>query len=365
MWQGGRGILILALGSPEYGRMAANLASSIRYADANIKIHLVWSGAGISHLTEKHKALFTSMAECPLEYYTKPNRQPIVGAENFSPLQPTTGHGQMQNDRSVRNPLLGRGQGGAVSYIKAKTCIYELSPFDETLFLDADMIWFSNPQRKNASTMFDELAGVELTFQNRGYFDLRNEKLNETYSNWCNIAEVKEKYFTGGIEENKGRFYHLHSEFVFFTRSESNKQFFDLAKEIFGNPKVKPAVFDGDIPDELAFDIAVALTGKNPHRDGFLPIHWFAMEGPANISQLQNKFYGLSMGGNNLPKQIMEKYKMLARFYARALNLPYSFSITPKKRIYHFYEMSKKLKQFFLREHLNTRTHEHLNALTH
>ena len=294
----GKGILIVALGAPEYGRMAANLASSIRYIDQGMKIHMVWSGQSISHLSEEHKALFTSMAECPPEYYTK--------------------HGK-------------------TVYIKAKTCIYELSPFEETIFLDADMIWFSGPNRKNASSLFEELKDVELTFQHRGYFDLSRDDINERYSNWCNIAEVKEKYFDGSIgqeakEAGFGRYYHLHSEFIFFKRSESNKAFFDLCREIFDNPKVKPALFDGDIPDELAFDIAVAVTGKNPHKDSFLPIHWYAIEGRANLNQIQDKFYGISMGGNNLPPSVMDKYKMLAKFYARALKLPHSFSITPKKR---------------------------------
>jgi len=304
--QGGAGILIIALGAPQYGRMAANLASSIRFADAEVKIHLVWSGASISHLSDKHKALFTSMSECPAEYYTKPLPKSFPEGE---------------------------GQGGAKTvFLKAKTCIYELSPFDETIFLDADMIWFSNPQKKNASTLFNELKGTELTFQNRGHFDLRNEKLKEDYSNWCSIKEVKEKYFAGGIEENKGRFYHLHSEFIYFSRSESNKQFFDLARQIFDEPKVKPASFDGDIPDELAFDIAVAITGKNPHKEHFRPIHWFAMDGRANLNELQHKYYGLSMGGNNLPPAIINRYKMLAKFYARHFGLPYSFTIEPKKR---------------------------------
>ena len=289
----GRGILIIALGAPEYGRMAANLASSIRFADADIKIHLVWSGASISHLTEAHKALFTSMQECPPKYYTK---------------------------------------NGNTVYLKAKTFVYELSPFEETLFLDADMIWFSNPKKQNATTVFNKLQGVELTFQNRGYFDLKADIINEHYSNWCNIKEVKEKYLTGAIEKDAGRFYHLHSEFIYFARSESNRQFFKLAQQIFDKPKVKSAEFDGDIPDELAFDIAVAITGKNPHRDNFKPVHWFAMDGRANLHELQHKYCGLSMGGNNLPPAVMEKYKMLAKFYARALKLPYSFSIQPKKR---------------------------------
>lgn len=172
-----RGIVIIALGSPQYGRLAANLASSIRYKDKDINIHLVHTAQSVSHLTEKHKALFSSFAECPPQYYTK-------------------------NDKAV--------------YLKAKTCIYELSPFDETLMLDADMIWFGS---KSATNLFDELKDVDFTIQNRNYFDLGSDKLDEKYSDWCNIKEVKEKYNT------TGRFYHLHSEFIFFNAAKATNSF--------------------------------------------------------------------------------------------------------------------------------------------
>lgn len=292
----GRGILIIALGHPQYGNMAANLASSIKFMDKDMKIHLVHTDSSITHFTDKHKSLFTSMQVCPPEYYTK-------------------------NDKTV--------------YLKAKTCIYELSPFDKTLFLDADMIWFSSDKDfKRATTIFDELNDVDLTFQNRGFFDLRNDddKIKQDFIYWCNILEVKQKYFNGTpIEENKGRFYHLHSEFIYFNRNFENQKFFNLAREIFDNPKVKAADFDGDIPDELAFDIAVAITGKNPHKDFFLPIHWFNTEGRFNSATDRAKYYGMSIGGHNTIGQTLNMYNEFAKFYARQLHLPYHFKIFPKK----------------------------------
>ncbi len=279
-----RGIVIIALGSPQYGRLAANLASSIRYKDKDINIHLVHTAQSVSHLTEKHKALFSSFAECPPQYYTK-------------------------NDKAV--------------YLKAKTCIYELSPFDETLMLDADMIWFGS---KSATNLFDELKDVDFTIQNRNYFDLGSDKLDEKYSDWCNIKEVKEKYNT------TGRFYHLHSEFIFFKRSESNKQFFDLTRQIFDNPQVKPLKFDNDIPDELAFDIAVAITGKHPHQDNYLPVFWFAMDHKAAFKDLAKTYYGYSIGGNILPTNVARHYDQMAGFYAKELGLSFHYKVYSKRK---------------------------------
>jgi hypothetical protein len=289
----GRGILLVALGHPQYGNMAANLASSIRAMDRDMNIHLVHTTDSIGHLTDKHKALFTSMQLCPPECY-------------------------MKNAKTV--------------YLRAKTCIYDLSPFEQTLFLDADMILFSDKTFKNASSIFDELKDVSLTFQNRGYFDLHQEKIKEDFIYWCNIKEVKEKYFGEKIDEDKGRFYHLHSEFIYFNRSDANEFFFALAQEIFDNPKVKATDFDGDIPDELAFDIAVALTGMHPHQDFYLPIHWYNIEGKFNETTGRSKYTGMSIGGNNIPPMVLDKYRGFAKYYARVLGLPYHFNVFAKKR---------------------------------
>lgn len=284
---------MVGLGHPQYGNMAANLASSIRAMDKDMPIHLVHTASSITHFTDKHKALFTSMQECPKEFYTKGNKQ---------------------------------------VYLKAKTHIYELSPFEQTLFLDADMIWFSDDTHKNASTILDELKGVALTFQNRGFFDLHEEKIKEDYIYWCNIKEVKEKYFKGAIDKDKGRFYHLHSEFIYFERSEAIEDFFTTAQMIFDEPLVKAADFDGDIPDELAFDIAVAVTGMNPHKDFYLPIHWYNTEGMFNERVDRTRFTGISIGGNNIPQRVLEKYNGFARYYARVMGLPYHFNAHPKKQ---------------------------------
>ena len=60
-----RGILLLALGHPQYGRMAANLASAIFHNDRDMPIHLVYSGNALSHLTPYHLALLAALPNAP------------------------------------------------------------------------------------------------------------------------------------------------------------------------------------------------------------------------------------------------------------------------------------------------------------
>jgi hypothetical protein len=294
-----RGILLVALGAPEYGDMAANLAASIRHNDKQVLIHLVHTEKSIQHLTPQHLALFTSFALCPVEYYT----------------------------RAVSHLSLAEGPGVRTEYIKTKTHIYDLSPFDETLFLDVDMYILP---ATNMSNVLEKLSAIcDYTIENRGYADLSlpADKLDPTYCNWVNIIDVKNHYNTGG------RFYHLHSEFIFFKKNEKNKLFFDTVRNVYDTRPLKWQVFDGAVPDEYAFDIATAITGHYPHLNGFITIYWHGMDGTKDWNKhIVNNYIGFSLGGNFIPQWLQPKVNAYKMLYRQSLGLTHLFNVPPKKR---------------------------------
>jgi hypothetical protein len=279
----GRGIVLIALGNSQYGCMAANLAATIRFMDKEINIHLVHTEESIMRLNDGHKALFTSMAVCPAEYYTK-------------------------NEKIV--------------YLKAKTCIWELSPFEETILMDVDLAWLSDREGNKApSKIFEALKDVEFTMQNRGFADLSKEPLNEKYCLWCNIKEVKEAYQTDG------RFYMLASEFIYFNRSEANRKYFEFVREVFDKPKIKGALFGGDLPDEFAFDIASAVLKHYPHKDNYVNIYWHQIEPRMGMNSIVTSYYGYSIGGNSAPEDVRMNYNAITKFccnHFKVLHFPYS-----------------------------------------
>ena|GEM_PF-2550243 len=288
-----RGILLIALGAAEYADMAANLAASIRYNDPDIPIHLVHTEKSVSHLSHLHRALFTSFALCPAEYYT---RQEAVDPSSLE-------------------------------YIKAKTHIYELTPFDETLFLDADM--YILPATRMSAVM-EQLSSVcHYTIENRGYADLSQpiESLNPHYCNWVNICDVKTHYNT------EGRFYHLHSEFIFFKKNEKNKKFFETVREVYDTRPLQWQVFDGGVPDEYAFDIATAVMAHYPHQDPYIAIYWHGMDGRKDWNKVVIKNYiGFSLGGNFIPQWLTQKINAYKQLFKQKLKLPNLFNVAPKRR---------------------------------
>lgn len=274
-----QGVLIVALGHNNYGRMALNLAASIRYLDKRISIHLVYTESAVVNI-EKYLHVFTSKEIC--------------------------------------NPAYSQYK-GKTAYIKSKVHIYDLSPFDKTLFLDADTIWL--PCNKKASEVMDELSGVELAIANKGFFDFEHSAPDPSYSQWVAMEEVRAAY-----NFSKGKYYSLHSEFIYFEKCDNNVAYFQKVKDVFENPIVSPVTFAGAIPDEVAYSIASILCNHYPHQDNYLPVYWQPREKKKTAySRIHEQYYLLSIGGKMLTDSTVHEYDRLARAYASKENIANPF----------------------------------------
>lgn len=291
------GVLLIALGHPYYGEMAANLAASIRFTDKLVPIHLVWAGNALDHLQKEKLALFTSMQKAPEESYNK---------------------------------------NGKRAFFKAKTFMYDFSPYTKTLFLDVDMLWLT---KRPVSSFLDELNGVKFTIQNRDLIDLEKVQAPEAYNDqkkppfylWAKVPELKKAY---GFEG--GKLYGLHSELVYFEKCEATAKLFESIKETYQSPKVEPIVFAGDMADELAFAIAMIQHDVHPHKTPFSPIYWWKLDGkngvPHRIPDLASKFIAYSVGGNIQPRTMATVYDLMAKVYAKAVGVTRVWTLKNKKQ---------------------------------
>lgn len=275
-----RGILIIALGHPYYGRMALNLAMSLKYT-SKLPIALAYNTSAISHISE-NIGLFDKLIEVPEKYYTKR---------------------------------------GNTEYIKAKTHLYNLSPFDETLFLDADMLWL--PKRA-VDNVFEDLKDENLVIQSRGSVDLNKFNVARQ-SFWCDLNEFKAEY--GG-----DYFYSLSSEFIYFKKTEETKKFFSDSVKIYDTIKINYTRFSGGIPDELIFNISLLQNKITPTRNVYTPIYWEQAErknmAPAEMHRL---YYGYSIGGKMLSDTEKNFYNNLSKFYGSHFGANY-FPIKDKMK---------------------------------
>jgi hypothetical protein len=172
-------------------------------------------------------------------------------------------------------------------------------------------------------------AACDYTIENRGYADLSlpDAQLDPHYCTWANILDVKQHYQT------TGRFYHLHSEFIFFKKNERNAAFFATVREVYDTRPVAWQVFDGGVPDEYAYDIATAITGHYPHRDDYIAIYWHGMDERRDWNKyILHDYIGFSLGGNYIPSWLLPKINAYRELARQKLRLPYLFNVPPKKQ---------------------------------
>jgi hypothetical protein len=269
-----KGILIQALGHNNYYQMAVALAASIKVNNPNLNICLVTD----NDVKDNHVGLFRMIKK---------------------PIQ-----------KSITN-------GEKIEYIKAKLYMYDYSPFDETIFLDADQIMIGE---RDLEKVFNELENIDFTMSNTGIAG---------FSVWANIEEVQNIY-------GKKDFWNFHSEFVYFKKSDKVKKFFDTAKKVYADNKIESATkfANATMADELAFQCAAIVTGIYPHKQNWTPNFWYD-----RADRLKDKYpYELtdyitySIGGKTTPQRIKDNYNILAKHYFAILGLSNPYQVVDKMK---------------------------------
>ena len=271
-----RGVLLLALGDPGYGRMAFNLAVNLRLASPNLSIALGYCEESIRDLTDFHRSFFSEIFEIPKEMYVYFHKKSSLN--DFFAGKYTEGK------------LTGRvNLDNRKDYFKAKTHIYDLSPFDQTIFLDADTIW---DIRKPIDEIFDRLSSVGFAMNNREFYDLRNyDAIKDTAGHWARVRSYVE------IFGMKPKWVEMSSFFIYFQKNAQNKAFFDKVKAHSENthpshPANASLYKNNSRPDEAFFSSAAYELQYYPMGMPFAPVYMYLHEGWDTHS-----YYGLTFSG--------------------------------------------------------------------
>lgn len=256
-----KGILIVAVKSPYYGRMCYNLAVTIKAAE-DTPIAVVYSGRSLNHLSEKQMDIFDHVIELPSDI-----------PENCG----------------------------------AKLWANVLTPFKQTLLLDADMLWLP---KKKPSQLFEELSEYNFTGIAEGYYDIETQenKAHPQYFFWADPAEIAEVY-----KVKTGKIYQWRSEVVFFKKADA---IFNLAQKVFLNPKLHSIkYYASGVADELGLNVAAAVKGINPHVFQWSPSFWDRMYGGQvpELGGLYSKYYLASFGSNWNGLQSQSLYNRLVK----------------------------------------------------
>lgn len=266
------GVIIFSLGHPQYGRYSYNLAVTIKAVE-NVPICLVHDYSSVSHLSEQQLEIFDI-------------RIP-------SSMQPSCG---------------------------SKLHAYDLSPFEKTIVLDADMAWL--PTRK-PSELFKSLDGIKFTAISEG----STVNPSSHYFFWANIEEIRDKYkITGTVHQ-------LRTEVMYFEKSEQVQRMFKKAQDIYINHGLSYVKeFAGGVPDEMALNIAAGIEGVEPHDINWKPSYWAQLFGNQipELGTLYREYYLLSCGGNHNTENVKKLYNSIVKAQAPKISHSHCFPLQSK-----------------------------------
>ncbi len=284
-----QGIVLIALGHPYYGRMAYNLALTLKFKNPSMQIAIIHNHTSLSHLDEKRMSIFDQLI--PIEdskYWT------VNGAQN---------------------------------YAYPKLFLDQLTPFEETIFLDVDTAWCGN---NDVFTLFAQCSKFDFVIKNRNAFDFKTKTTNDgdPLWFWVNENDVAKEY---GIKS--GKMYSVHAEFIYFKKNERSSAIFKTAIEIASDVKVESGLkwAGQNNCDEVPISISMVLN-KVTIPVGYNPIHWYQYDDQfLSRTELMNNFSLISSGGNVYPTLLKSFYNDLVQYAAQTLNMPDAYKHQDKK----------------------------------
>ena len=261
-----RGIVTMALKHPLYGKYAYNLALSIKSADMRQQVAVIADEEGLRHLHPGQRMIF--------DYIIPP---------------------------AVEKPLVN------------KFHLINLSPFEETLFVDADMIF---SPLANFEEYWKSMEDVQWTMANRGKDDLV-----KGISEWTTKEDLQEAY--GLVPYSTWEWYDLSSEWIYFKKNDLSYTIFANAEKYYDENYLKVRPFAGDRPDEPYFNLALNSIPHEPHQVPYQPTYWQpAMKGFPGAMAIKKGWMAFSVGGKLIPQQQQAVYDELAKNASFRMNMP-------------------------------------------
>lgn len=280
-----QGILLLAIGHPYYGRMAYNLAMSIKAVDRSVSITLVYTEGAIAHINQRNMFVFDNKMAYP------------------------------DSDKPFG----------------VKLELYDLTPYERTLYIDVDTLWVN---KQSPAVLFDQLKGVPFTGITEGFHDYKDPTKSEHSKNyffWADLDDIQNVY----VIDNQ-KMYQWRSEFIYFEKCELAEKFFGFSKNVYADPHLKTIKkFADNVPDELAINIGAAMTGIHPHIYKWRPSFWDRLNGDSmpTIDELQSRYYVISCGSNASGGALKRIYNRVASASAYRLGLQHVFPLISKKEM--------------------------------
>lgn len=267
------GVCIIALGYELYGYSALNLSLSIKAYSPHIRVALLTDGKSCAGLLDEEKKWFDEII--------------IVDEADYTV------------------------KGGKKEYQRAKLCVDKYTPFDHTMVIDADTIWFD----RRIEWLFGDCLtrgyefyiGVNSTYNHKTKVRSRN-----SYTYWAEPSAICEQYKLDYLLQSvSGLFY--------FSKGDVSDRVFEIAREIYDEPNTINIPWAGGKPDEFCLNIAMSKVGvKLPETNR---IYFRQTAGTLTSEQIYAQYWGLATGGARVDVSTVKLYNRLVDKYCIRLKI--------------------------------------------
>lgn len=208
------GIVLLAINHYHYAKMAVNLAISIKLSNPEVHITLLHDDKILSELIDKELRIFDNFIEIPKELYI---------------------------------------YDGKIEYGLVKVNIYFLTPYENTLYIDADSLMMDN---KKIDYYFEKIESQSLLFIS-GRSQVIKDNINGSVSGWMPVAHV---YNFAEDLRNKNILIDLQSSVFGYKKNKETDKIIescvDFYYQLYKSP-YRNTIWYNCIADELLFALAL------------------------------------------------------------------------------------------------------------
>ena len=257
-----KGVITIAVGSNTYGRMAANLAISIK-----------------RNSSVPTAVIYTESAFKGIEYLLNYFDHKILIPDTKSPVK---------------------------TCMELKVRLNSKTPFAQTLFLDADCI--ITPTHR-IEELFERVVGLPFTAYNTHLYKL-SEKPYDKYNYW---AEPKDIINTFRLSPDTV-IPQINSSFLYWEKGVESDRVFEKAKHVMRSG-IKHEDFRGAFPDELAFNVGCALAKVYPHKKSFKPIYLHILNETISKEYIIENYSCMSVIGTKTDSRIIQYYNDFVEYY--------------------------------------------------
>ena len=198
-------------------------------------------------------------------------------------------------------------EGYTFNPFRLKTRIYDITPYDHTIYLDVDGIAL-----KDLSPLFD----YKFKIQEVAKYDYSTS--DDCQMVWTDKAGKTLKDLYDAYELPKTRKYpEYNSSIIIFEKNKANEKYFNQAKFNYNDRRLEFKPIGGLYPDELAWNLASAQMEHYNERPSLKPIYFSWENKGVTGSQITEKYYLLGMAGGYHNTKLKSFYESNVKKYSK------------------------------------------------